>query len=1083
MQAVFLGNTNYGGSASAQQSFTINQTPTTIMILKPQTIAYSWDVFNYYGGNGRPIVVPIVTLALAAFNNSGPANVYIPPYSGNSTIPTHVSGYGWAGLNQSSAVTLSFNTTYTQTQSMNWTMNFYLPPCPTPPSCSSTPRTGHMYLSASLAPPSTLYTSASTTLNIPYQNVNTVSTASSQPSQDSTPPANLYVSVNATYPYISLKMQGTSVALEAYVAWLAYTLGGPTSSTVNCPRNGSCYNYYTLPLLNSTLGSDFAYACMSTGCSTPAANVVLNLYNSKGQLCISSTTDNRGIAQLNFAGSKSCTYPYYFLGTPSTNVILSELFAVEAVSKPYPFYTNFQGYNYAIYAPQRASRYLLSLHAYYSTSTYTVIYPGASYSDVQSLYASCCDVFLTVQKHPIGVGVSISPGTPTMSDNTNSTIHLTDLATNKAFAYSQANYNLARLDPNPTSVTTGTLTTGSDGTRAVSLGQLSYGNYTLTISRAGNTTISSVSYSFNFTVYKARTSIVISPGWIQGATVGQPYLFTTGLVDNRTGTIIPVSGLQEQVFMNAGIFSRTWLCTTAGCAWANYFLTNPGGNATFVWIPSAPGKYTIKVEFPKQSYYTETSITIIVSVAPRELVLSAISSPLSPDAGQLVRWNVSAYDMINRAPVISLPISQYIDGVFSTTMSTDSSGTTTFTHTFPSTSNGLHNVTFVSAQNNTYASARVQVSINVFLETSLSLQTPNSIILGQQNSFTVILKDASGSPLTSRTVRISINGISYQNVTTDTNGNAQFNWRPDNTGSYAIKASFIAIGSSDSSYRSSSTSVTVAVIPQTTTNTQTTSSGTQSVSFTSAQGTPQPPPASFSVSVSFPSLGWANIDIQLNGRSVHATLHLWNEFGVACIARVFGACVMVAPWWHVHFDAASNLMSFSIVTDFFAGDILSQYITTTESLWVDPNVSPFTAGQLAAQALIGAAISAYTITRLATSPTIIEGGIDDSLATSITAAVWLGGATAIGLGGFFGYQDKQSRLNYLGGMASGFGISIYQQLFAPTVVIVNLVSYALWQTYYLMMRFANIYSRPTLFFTALTVVLCVDEVFLLEGLM
>jgi hypothetical protein len=192
---------------------------------------------------------------------------------------------------------------------------------------------------------------------------------------------------------------------------------------------------------------------------------------------------------------------------------------------------------------------------------------------------------------------------------------------------------------------------------------------------------------------------------------------------------------------------------------------------------------------------------------------------------------------------------------------------------------------------------------------------------------------------------------------------------------------------------------------------------------------------------------------------------------------------MVAPWWHVHFDAASNLMSFSIVTDFFAGDILSQYMTTTQSLWVDPNVSPFTAGQLAAQALIGAAISAYTITRLATSPTIIEGGIDDSLATSITAAVWLGGATAIGLGGFFGYQDKQSRLNYLGGMASGFGISIYQQLFAPTVVIVNLVSYALWQTYYLMMRFANIYSRPTLFFTALTVVLCVDEVFLLEGLM
>ena len=79
------------------------------MILKPQTIAYSWDVFNYYNGNGRPIVVPIVTLGLAASNNSSPANIYIPPYNGNSTTPPHISGYGWAGLNQSSAVTVELD--------------------------------------------------------------------------------------------------------------------------------------------------------------------------------------------------------------------------------------------------------------------------------------------------------------------------------------------------------------------------------------------------------------------------------------------------------------------------------------------------------------------------------------------------------------------------------------------------------------------------------------------------------------------------------------------------------------------------------------------------------------------------------------------------------------------------------------------------------------------------------------------------------------------------------------------------------------------------------------------------------------
>src|SRR2546428_8334972 len=60
---------------------------------------------------------------------------------------------------------------------MNWTRNFYLPPCPNPSNCSTSPRTGHMYLTASLAPPSTLYNASSTSLNIPYQNVNGVSSA------------------------------------------------------------------------------------------------------------------------------------------------------------------------------------------------------------------------------------------------------------------------------------------------------------------------------------------------------------------------------------------------------------------------------------------------------------------------------------------------------------------------------------------------------------------------------------------------------------------------------------------------------------------------------------------------------------------------------------------------------------------------------------------------------------------------------------------------------------------------------------------------------------------------------------------
>ncbi|HZY94031.1 MAG TPA: Ig-like domain repeat protein [Candidatus Bathyarchaeia archaeon] len=1331
--AAFAGTATYLAS-SAQQSLTINQTPTTTQILNPRQIAFSWDIYNYYYGNGLPIVVPVNILSLALSNNTSPANVYMPPYSSGSSAPPNVIGYGWAGLNLTSSVTVTMNGTYTQAQNMNWTRNFYLPPCPYPPNCSTAVRNGHLYLTASLSPPSTLYSASSTSLSVPYQVVNSISATNNQVVQTATPPANLYVNVNATYPYLSVTMQGLPVALAAYNAYLAYTLGGPTSSFLS-----GGYTFYALPGY-----SDFAYVCSDSSCNTPGANVAVYLYNfnSIGNLVYCgaySITNNRGLAYV-YGNGIYCGYPYAYAAiyTSGNTLTLSELFHIEAVSNPSPFLTNFQGYNYAVYAPQRTGRYLLDMRTFFLDSAYTILYPSTGYSDIQYPYASCCDVFLTVQKHPITAQASFNPTTPSILDKTNATIQLRDQATSKPLSNSVFNYTLTRSTPNPGTILTGSSTTNVNGTAVLSIGLLAYGNYTLSVTRSATATLNGLSQSFKITIYKALPTVILrdisslasatqgiirlinpagstsvpsnvhpqgsspyefyqiigansaassasiyveyyngafggvvyaswsdgqanmsigcarypftncsqsltrltgssnicgtefcyrfsafagslnslpnswylrvtfsacvnsypyctsnlvswgymdgregaflvngvsvqhsdlnapvgttvsfqfnatswpnsitevymnifnqtsstsrticllggfsgclqgphstlssfflySPstinfkpgnyvltvtmgsgpgsgqvtvqvmslvlvvsqlGWSENGLALSQYIYETSLVNNATSTQITVAGLTENIYINGALYAT--------------LQTDPNGNTVFTWTPQAAGQYTIKAVLPSQNFYTNSSTTIMVSVARRNVVLAANNSPQSPGVNQPVTWNVYAQDMVSNSAIASLPVSLFINGVNTATVNTDSTGYAVFNPPVFG-SKGSYNITFVSAVTGVYNAARIYDPLMVYLDTKLTVQA-GTITLGQANSFTVSLKDANGVSLSGRVVQVEINGAFYQNVTTDSGGQANFIWRPDNTGSYGITANFNANGSGDAGYRASSSTLTVNIAPQPVTNTQSTGSGTQSVTFQTAQGTPQSPSPGFSVSVTFPSLGWANINAQLGGRSVQASLHIWNEFGVSCAAKVWGACVMVAPWWHVHFDASSSLVSFSFVTDFFTGDVLSQSFTTTNPLWVDQNSATFQYGQAAAQALIGTAIAAYTATRFLSSFTLIEGGIDDTLATSITAVIWFAGASAAGVGGFLAYQDKQSRLNYLGGMASGFGLSLILQLFSVTLVL-NLVSAALWVAYRGVIAFANVYSKPTLFFSALTVVLVVDEVFLLESFM
>jgi hypothetical protein len=177
-----------------------------------------------------------------------------------------------------------------------------------------------------------------------------------------------------------------------------------------------------------------------------------------------------------------------------------------------------------------------------------------------------------------------------------------------------------------------------------------------------------------------------------------------------------------------------------------------------------------------------------------------------------------------------------------------------------------------------------------------------TIIVDQQSSITVTLKDQNGNQLGNRTVSISINSASFANVTTGSNGQASFNWSPSNTGNYTVAASYPATGSSDTGYMPSSASIVVSVIPQKIVNTQTTGSGTQSVTFQTAQGNPQSSASSLSVSVGFPSIGSISVAIQWGSLNISGSVGESNQFGLACVAKVFGTCVMVVPYWKAHIN-------------------------------------------------------------------------------------------------------------------------------------------------------------------------------------
>lgn len=512
-----IGSIGYASSQD-QKSLAISQTPTVTMILNPSPTIYSLDLQSY-SSTGSPIVFTIATAQLASSGagNGMPSSIYKPSYTNTSSVPPAVQGYGWTGLNQT-ITTLTYNSSYTLTQTLNWTRNYYLPACSHPssqiPPCplSSFPRNGHLYLNATLAPPSNLYATSTTKLNVAYQTVSGSSSGSNTINLDTSPPAHLYVNVTTTYPFLTMTMKTTPVALANYTYILAYSQGAPPSSSYS-----SGYTTYSIPH-----PTDDIRVCADADCSAPASFVAVYLLTSLGATCLTLITDGQGMASVPNTNCSYVSAKIYTLGNTRT---LKELFRTERAGQ---FYTNFQGYGFASYAPLRTGSYFLQVSDNGLGCSFTALYPSQSYPDIQCPIISTTERFLTIEKHPIRGNISPTPGSPTILDNVNATIQLADLATSKPMGNVPFSYTVTQTNPSTNTIASGAAQTNVNGTYVILLGHLTYGNYSIAISYAGNATMAPVASSFTLTIFKAKPTLAFTAYSQVGQQFAGPYYYYQG---------------------------------------------------------------------------------------------------------------------------------------------------------------------------------------------------------------------------------------------------------------------------------------------------------------------------------------------------------------------------------------------------------------------------------------------------------------------------------------------------------------------------------------------------------------------------
>ncbi|HLO04420.1 MAG TPA: Ig-like domain repeat protein, partial [Symbiobacteriaceae bacterium] len=382
----------------------------------------------------------------------------------------------------------------------------------------------------------------------------------------------------------------------------------------------------------------------------------------------------------------------------------------------------------------------------------------ATYAGDASYEASSDTATLTITKRP--VNIVVNPATTDWSYPVNLTATLT--------AAGGAPLSNQSLVFKVGATTLGTKLTDATGKATLNwpANSLPPGNYTLTVEFAGDSAYQSGTGSAALTINKAPTTLT-------GQNVTLTYGVNGQIIATLKSGTTPISGKQISFVIDGG----APLTAT----------TDATGKATLTYAPNlAAGTYTINLAFAGDTNYLGATATATLTVQKATVTLTAADATV--EFGKPVTLEATLAGPTG--PINGATLTFVVDGATVGTGPTDATGKATFTYT-PSLAAGNYVVQVTYPGDAYYLNGSDSAQLTVTKALSAITVANVTITYAANGTLTATLKDASGNPISGRSLSFKVNGTAAGSGTTIASGVATVSYTPTQAaGSYTITVDF-----------------------------------------------------------------------------------------------------------------------------------------------------------------------------------------------------------------------------------------------------------------------------------------------------